>query len=67
MASIEALAMAGADYLEHAIPFEAYESSDRPPHLLADEPHAGDQSLYTFNDFLVWAKHGALISVGITQ
>lgn len=44
MASIEALAMAGADYLEHAIPFEAYESSDRPPHLLADEPHAGDQS-----------------------
>lgn len=40
MASIEALAMAGADYLECAIPFDEYDDSDPPPHLLADDPKA---------------------------
>ncbi|KAK7858272.1 hypothetical protein CFP56_013028 [Quercus suber] len=38
--SIEALAMAGADYVECGINLEALERSEReqtPPHLLADE------------------------------
>lgn len=36
MASIEALAMAGANYLECVIPSEEYVDNDPPQHLLAD-------------------------------
>lgn len=37
MASIEAWAMAGANYLECVIPFEEYDDYDPPQHLSADD------------------------------
>lgn len=52
MASIEALAMAGANYLECVIPFEEYVDNDPPQHLLADVLK-GNESLWTITDYLV--------------